>query len=82
MDLATVTLLAWMHIGGGEFEFVRQPDLTRQQCVLQALRIESERGAQAWCFSDPDEPTAPYDRHFGPRPMCASCGFLPGRRRI
>jgi|RhiMethySRZTD1v2_1073278.scaffolds.fasta_scaffold1694117_1 hypothetical protein len=84
--LEVSTLLAWTHIGSGEFELIRRPEMTERQCVRQAVRIEGDRGARAWCFSEPEEPTwsPSHDRHFR-GPVCANgaCGWpLPGRRRV
>lgn len=51
---APFVLLALLHIGGGEFEIIRKPDLTRDDCAMASFHVEDQdRGAGAWCFSDP-----------------------------
>jgi hypothetical protein len=85
MTPETFVLLAWAYIGGGDFELIRRPGLSEHQCWRQARRIEEDRGAQAWCYSDPDEALP---RRWSSQPVCAhgggSCAWplLPGRRRI
>jgi hypothetical protein len=86
--LETFTLLAWIYIGGSEFELIRRPDLSRRECDLQAIRIDNEHGGRAWCFSDPDGPTWSPSHDRIRYPLCAhpsgTCAWplLPGRRRI
>jgi hypothetical protein len=79
-------LLAYIFIGGGELELMRRPDLTRRQRDMQAIRIEDERGARAWYFSDPDESawSPSRDRLFRSRsvPMAAAAGRYRGARRF
>jgi|RhiMethySRZTD1v2_1073278.scaffolds.fasta_scaffold341490_3 hypothetical protein len=81
LETTTFVLLAWAYIGGGEFELTRRPGLSERDCHLKAMRIEEDRGAQAWCFADPDGPT--WSNRGFRTPICASCGGpLPGRKRV
>jgi hypothetical protein len=84
--METFILLGWVYIGAGEFELIRRPGVTERQCWRQAFRIEEDRGAQAWCFSDPDGPAVSWRARR--EPLCAhgggSCAWplLPGRKRV
>jgi hypothetical protein len=70
----TFTLLALIYVGGDDFELIRRPGLTRRDCQMQAFRIESDRGAMAFCFDDPE---GPVQRPGRPSPRLAPhiCGY-------
>ena len=84
---APFVLLALLHIGGGEFEIIRKPDLTRDDCAMASFHIEDQdRGAGAWCFSAPDEAQwRPTDDLNLAHPICGIVGWCgrppPTRKR-
>ena len=84
---APFVLLALLYVGGGEFEIIRKPNLTRDECAMASFHIEDQdRGARAWCFVDSDEaPWRPAQDLNLTHPVCGIacwCGrSLPGRKR-
>ena len=54
--LRTLRALALLHIGGGEFEIIRKPDLTRgNHCAMASFHVEDQDRGAGLVLSDPDE---------------------------
>ena len=82
--METFLLVAWIYVGDGQFELMRTPGLKDLECHLRAMRVEHVRGQIALCINETKFEPAWSPRAHGarPDPVCASCGLLPGRKRI
>ena len=82
--METFLLVAWIYAGDGQFEQMRRPGLKELDCHLRAMGAERVRGQTALCVNETKfEPAwSPSAHGVKPAPVCASCGLLPGRRRV
>jgi hypothetical protein len=89
VPVETFTLIIWLWIGQ-RFEENRMLNLGREECIERLDVVE--RGRHTWNFQQrapakgqcvgSNGYTWPTRREITHPPVCASCGLLPGRRRI